>query len=426
MNQLSNITPCKSNTYTLFSTNSTATTRTWSRTETSGRLICCNEDSTCLSSGILQQRLKYKVLQHQSSNKGAGIETPPRQNTARRELGRTSNCLDTTQLPVQLGNIIYQIDTPIAIVIKQKIETGEISTGISLLELQKIIAELRKILNLPSTDENVLYKNTPLSQYKSRYQYFKGADRSSKSVDTKPIHFGIPYKTGIIVPWPGNFIQIVQPSIINLYQQYFPDSFISLKNSQFIYVTLNDACNFTGIVDYLFPAQNKIEEMVSASVWGTNILSSESIEVFLSQNIKRFSPILTTMDPASNRLQGGKYSSKTGILLSLTFFTEVQLLLQQTIILQNPTFSSYDVNLLLSDLFTFITTVSQQNSQLIFIPVATQREYIEHVNFPPKTEITFPLNNDGIFTESRVSAFFKSPLNYVNQRNDQFKLLIPT
>ncbi len=398
-NKLSNITPCKSNAYILFSTNSDERTRTWTRTESSGRLFCC-DGSNCLKSNIIQARLKYKVLQHQSSNNGPGVDT----TTEKNQLGRI--CDKTSKSTVRIRNILYRIDTRIANVLNQMITNGKLLQSITLVELQNVIAQIRKNLNLPSTDQAVLYKNVPLSQYKPRYTYFTGVDKRS-DVNKIPVDFDIPYKTGIIFPQlPSNYSGAIQQIINKIYSAYFPTFNLSLKNSQFIYVVRNDTCSFTGILDELFPAQNKEEEITSASLWGTNILTSNSINLFLRENIKTFEPVLTSILPGSSKMQGGKYDSKFGILFNLkTFVANFTEPLKQYFITLHPSYSSLQINLLVSNVVNVITTLYQQNSQMLFIPLQTQIDLIESVNYPPNLGVTFPLSNDGLFNQQQISIF---------------------
>lgn len=363
MNQLSILPPCKPNQYTIFSD---APTRNWNRSETSGRLFCCDQTENCPRSSIIQERLKYKVLRYESSNHGPGIERP--------RVGRISDC--GAQSPFQLGNVIYRIDTPIANILNQMIKRGELTESITLTELQKIIARLREQMNLPSTDPNVLFKNIPFS-YKSKYKY---STSTSKGILNGTPVFPIPYQTGILLP--TTFADAIQQIVVDVYQLYFPTFLISSRNSQFIYVVRNDAMNFTGVVDDLF---------TSASLWGGNLLTQDSINLFVRDNVRMFDPILTYMLPASNKAFGGKYKYKFGILIDLqrfAFSNTDNINIYFT--LSYPSYDSLQIDELVSGFLADIITLSQQNSRLIFIPVLkTQLDLIENVNYPSGYGVTF-------------------------------------
>lgn len=405
MNQLSNISPCKSFVYNLYSTNSVASTRTWSRSETSGRLYCC--DNNCLDRRIVQALLKYKVLQYQSSNNhGPGIEV-------KQQNRRTSIC---PQSSFKIGNIIYQIDTRIATIINQMIKNGELPPSITLSELQFVIAQLRETLNLPSTDPNVLYKNIPYS-LKTRYNY-RTSDSKGSNLNNNPVQFDIPYRTGIILPL--SYSEIVQQLVEAQYQVYFPGFFIS-KNSQFIYVVRNDAYNFTGKVYDLFPAQNKAQEVTCASRWGTNILTTNSIDLFVRENVRTFEPIAVAIVPGSNKVYGGKYKTKIGVLLDLQNFTLANTdQIKNYFSVKYPTYDSTQLDGLVSVFLADVATVTQQNSQLLFIPVQSQIDLIEHVDYPNQYGVTFQVSNDGVFSTSNYELFA-----FTHQLNYQYKLLTP-
>ena len=356
MNQLSIIPPCKPN--------RDAPTRNWTRSETSGRLFCCDQTVNCPKSNVIQAGLNHKVLRYQSSNNGPGIERP--------RTGRISDC--GAQSPLQIGNVIYRIDTPIAAILNQMFKMGELTESITLSELQKIIARLREQMNLPSTDPNVLFKNIPLS-YKSKFKY--SSSNSKGPLTDNPVRFPIPYRTGMLLP--TTYADALQQMVVDVYQPTFS---VSSRNSQFIYVVRNDAINFTGSVDDLF---------TSASLWGANILTYESINLFVSENVRRFDPILTFMLPGSNKAFGGKFKYKFGLLIDLerfAFSNTDKIKIYYT--LSYPSYDSVQINVLVSGFLANIVTLCQQNSRLIFIPVhKTQLDVIENVNYPSGYGVTF-------------------------------------
>jgi hypothetical protein len=128
--------------------------------------------------------------------------------------------------------------------------------------------------------------------------------------------------------------------------------------------------------------------------------------LFLRENIKTFEPVLTSILPGSSKMQGGKYDSKFGILFNLkTFVANFTEPLKQYFITLHPSYSSLQINLLVSNVVNVITTLYQQNSQMLFIPLQTQIDLIESVNYPPNLGVTFPLSNDGLFNQQQISIF---------------------
>ena len=269
--------------YILFNTGSSQKTRDWSRAQTSGRIYSCiSSDDQCVPNKVLNAKRKLTILKYSNdNNQGPG---QPKSSINQTMIGNFSSGTTNRNLSrgssssVQIGNVIYPIPTNILKIIRQMQAAGTLPSTLTHATLKTYIAEIRKLLNSPSTDTALLLRDIPLSQYKPRYVYKAGANKWPTNSDKKdvylaPKNFPVPFKLGSLVVDP---LASVYSALTGLVDEMFTGSIVP-EQAQYLTVVRNNTCEYTGTLADLWPATTDEEALTSASVWGSTIVSQGTL-----------------------------------------------------------------------------------------------------------------------------------------------------
>jgi len=254
--------------YILFETGSNQSTRTWWRSENSGR------DTT---GPRVLEKLKYTILKN-----------PP--NTVR--LLR-QNYL-TSEYTVKVGTRLYAIDP---VIYSELIASLALVPVYTLAQLQTRIAEIRVLTNT-SAPLSVQLAEVPLSQYRKRYTYL--TSESPQTQTTKKTHYDFIYKVGNLIS-SAYLDTVIQP-----YKDMYPTAYFATP--QFLYVTPNEGIFGNTKIQGLYPG-------ASADIFGTPLLAIANLVASRTGAIIPYTPIFAYFSPASDRANGGMYTAKTGLVL---------------------------------------------------------------------------------------------------------------
>ena len=328
--------------YVLFASGSSNLTREWARSEDSGRIACQPKS---------QEKLKYYVLK----NPPATAPKPPS-----RVPGSSSfTVLSLGQLKtVKLNGRLYSIDPAIYPEVNASLQTNPVTTS---CELQARIEQIRTLLNKPAP-LGVQLAKVGLSNYKKRYTYLTAGSTfpqiSSKLKAALNRVFDAPLQTAeyardVIVyseayhdyrplTQTAQWVDIFIPQS-EQYLPLFPGSAFIFDDAQFIRVTNNNGCTYTGDVTQIFPGG-------SASLFGVKVLTNSAIENYFKTKDETFIPLACTLTPNSNPSQGGLLLPKRGMLVKI---------LRPGVVVE-----------------------------LIFVPAETELEMIQNTNWPVGAGLT--------------------------------------
>lgn len=437
--KLNNINPCIAGRYMLFSTNSTEPTRKWNRANSSGRSICCAR-KPC--NDLLNEKLKYTVLQYKQNNNGNGIDTQTQNyvNFSSFISGiQDRNYTRHSSNTIQIGNRLFYIHPDIIEYVKVYIQenyTKEQIKNLSIDTIRKIVVLLKQKYNL-SIPKEVLLRDVPLSQFKNRYTYlssnnnWKNDPIQKTEIYKNPLSFDIPYKVGafitdstILAPFKNNQEHNIFSILYNL---SFKNLYIASNDIQFLYVIQNNTCTYTGISDYLFPPQTDEEMITSASFWGSTILSKQTIENFVYKNIKSIDPIFVIIQPGSWKVNCGKYYAKVGVLLSLyTFVLNNSTAFKQYYKYLYPDDTDEELQIEYDLYLSRVLTLTKNNSELVFIPIQTQLGLLNNIKYQVGYGVNIPFITDSIDTIYNNKDIINAEINqYLNVNNVQYKNLKP-
>jgi len=317
--------------YILFSSESDAKTRLWSR-DTNASNKCVN-----------QAKLKYHVLKN-----------PPA--TMKMQVPSAARITKT----VKVGNVTYAIDP---VIYDELIYSLNLSPVYTLEQLQERIKIVRIQTNKPPP-LNVLLKDVPLRGVFQNRQYNSIGDKweNSKVAVAENKRADVDFKVGN----PIN-INIENFPFIKAYQALFIKGQLVLQNAQYIFAQVNVGCAYTGKTNDLFGV---------ASRAGARITAIQSRQNFFKYGILSFEPVLTVMVPSTSRNATDDYPTKFGVLVSIT-----PELLSKYNLPSKP----------------LILDAISKNSELIFIPLQTQLDRIENIDYPVGTGVDFPVTNGGDF-----------------------------
>ena len=311
--------------YILFGTGSRQPTRTWTRAETSG---------TDTTGPRVREKLKYTVLKN-----------PP--STVQ---GRNKSCL-TDAFTIQVGGRLYAIDPAIYAPLSASLAVDPVAT---LPELQARIAEIRTQTGT-TPPLAVQLASIPLSQYKKRYTYKATESPAKPSGETTAFSFG--YRTGELIQAPYSYSEFVVKILFDFIIPYIND--FHFEHGQYIHVVKNGGC-YTGntTIQDLYPD-------ASSDRFGTPLLSQKNMIPFRNgQPYIQYSDVFVFLAPSNNRNNGGKFTSRVGIMLGY----DLSLMPVPTI--PGSTYANFYNEI-------------KANSELIFIPVISFDERISYINYPP-------------------------------------------
>jgi hypothetical protein len=437
--KLNNINPCSSGTYMLFSSNSTEPTRLWNRASDSGRSICCTKDK-CLNKQLLREKLKYTTLQYKEDNNGNGLNTKANPTLNSFLSGKITDRDFTrhSSNTIELNNTLYYVEPTIKneliTYLKQNFTKSQLKQ-LSIDKLREIIIKLKQKYNLYIA-KDVLLKTVPLSQYKTRYTYLTSLNNWNIDPNVKiptyenPLNFDIPYQCGEIIT--NSYILAPFSDKTNnifsiLYNLSFQNVGITPNDIQFIYVLQNNTCTYTGRVEQLFPSQNKLEMIDSASFWGSSILSPTSLSNFINTRKRVYDPNFAIIQPGSWKVHCGKYPAKFGILLSFyTFVYNNKASFKQYYSVVYPSDTDAQLEVKYNVYLNQVLILTKNNSDLIFIPIQTELGVLNTIKYPTGYLVNVPFVTDDISKLKSIKNQLNIRINkYLELNNVQFKLLQP-
>jgi hypothetical protein len=440
--KLNNINPCIAGRYMLFSSNSTEPPRQWVRASSSGRSICC-VNNKCNS--LIQEKLKYTTLQYKQNNNGNGSDTniSGYSNLSSFISGNVQHRNYTRQSTntLQIGNILYYIHPDISENFKIYIKnnyTPEQIKNLSTEKIKSIILSLKQKYNIPIS-KDVLLKNVPLSQFKKRYTYLTSFNnwhndpKKKTEIYKNPLNFNIPYKVGSFITnttilGPFDSSNSNNNNVFSIiYNLSFNNLYTGINDVQFLYVIQNNTCTYTGVSDYLFPAQNNSEIITSASFWGSSILSKTTIENFIYNKVKNIEPVFIIIQPGSWKVHCGKYYAKFGVLLSLyTFVLNNSAAFKQYYSNLDPTATEDELQTEYDLYLASVLTLTTNNSDLVFIPIQTQIGLLNNIKYQIEYSVNIPFVTDSIDTIYNNKDVINAEINkYFNVNNIHYKSLQP-
>jgi hypothetical protein len=429
--KVNNINPCIFKKYMLFGTNSAEPPRLWTRANSSGRILCSSSHEP-----LIHAKLKYTVLQYKQDNGGSGSN-----GNMRSFLSGVSNRNYTRNATstVKLNNTMYYVDPSIKNEFISYLSgyTIEQIKSLSVDQIRNIIISLKQSNSITIPD-NVLLRNIPLSQYKNRYTYLAAPNNWNNDPTTKvpvyqkPLSFDIPFKCGTIIT-DSTLLAPFSDKTNNIFSTVFGLSFeylsIDTTNVQYIYVLQNNTCTYTGLVDNLFPAQNDTDAIDSASFWGSSILTPTAMQNFVDTGTKAFIPIFAVIQPGSWKANCGKFPAKFGILFDLyTFAVNYSFAFRAYYDIEYPD-NTPDENIALVNAYiSTALTLSQANSDLIFVPIQSELGGLHTATYPNGYLVNFPFTTANT-TQTSLSPHLSELNNTINQylavNNVQYKLLKP-
>lgn len=427
---MTNINPCYSNQYMLFSTNSKEPTREWNRYSSSGKTICCLDNGICLNKKLLREKLNYTVMKYQNDNGGPGVNQKTVNLKQFSQFVKGTSNTNFTRNPtnvIQFENILYYVDQQIMNLIHYEMKFNSLPK-LTVHNLKNTISYIRSKYNI-QLPVNVLLQNVPLSQFKTRTTYLAGNNNWSVDPTQKintydnPLNFNIPYKVGNTIT-TDTIIKPLKSVLTLMYTKYLSKLTISTTDIQYIYVLQNNTCTYTGKTNYLFPAKNDIQAVTSASFWGSNLLTKNVMDNYMNNNILSMTPIFIIIQPASWKVNCGKYYSKFGILISFNIFVTMykQQFLDAFYADNHGTPEELEVEY--NNYKLLVSQSTALNSDLIFIPIQTQLGLINTIKYPIDYNVNIPFTIDANTDLTIIKKNINEILyRYFTTNNIQYKLL---
>jgi hypothetical protein len=308
--------------YILFETGSRQPTKRWVRAESSGTDTCGPR---------VHEKLKYTVLK----NPPATVK------------GVIKSCL-TTSYTIRVGKRLYAIDPTIYTELTASIAANPVN---SFEELQARIKLVRIQTNHLSSI-GVQLSNVPLSQYRKRYTYASTLPPEEAKGERKAFDFG--YVTGSLINSP------TLEFLIDSFRAKYPNALFA--KPQFIYAKPNEGCEYKPMkIKDLYPGG-------AADRFGTPLLSIDNLNAFRENTLIQYKAMFVFLSPDSNRASGGKYYSKTGVVIGFD-----------------------------SRIFTPPSLVGEiaANSELIFVAVQSRIQKIFYSDYPPGIGLELKATNGG-------------------------------
>jgi hypothetical protein len=254
--------------FVLYSTESTASTRNWTR------------DTSAGDKRIFPEKLKYYVLKNPPSTvKGAPL---------RRCSGSKT---------VVVNGKTYAVDPSIYSYVVQSLEQSPVFT---LQQLQERIKMIRVETNNPSP-LSVQLKDVPLRGLIKNYQYESVGDKWKDVKTSVSLKVSVDFIAGNPVDLVlKNFPLLVQ------FQSLFTSPRLMVENATYILVQQNNGCSYTGKVADLYGSASRV---------GSTILAIQSKQDFTDYGIFEFAPILCFMVPYTTTYRNGNMKAKFGFLV---------------------------------------------------------------------------------------------------------------
>ena len=376
--------------YILFETGSRQPTRTWNRSESSGK--------DTIGPRVLE-KLKYTVLKN-----------PP--STLRKSTIKLDHL--SRQFTVVVNGRTYAIDTAIFAELSASLALNPVY---SLSELRTRIAEVR-VLTQTSAPLSVQLKNVPLSQYMKRYTYLSTDSPPLKTTEQEQFDFS--YRVGDLISTP--YLDL----ILQYYKNLYPTAYFA--TAQYLKVCPNTGRSSGPIkVRDLYPGGD-------ADRFGTTLLSVANLSAHRIQVEIPYVAMLAYFSPASNYANGGKFTSKTGLILGFDYrfslvasaiaagetaiahasqkVKKAEKLLDNAIgsaatqVAQQLLMAAQQVLLAVTqaaavDLQTELVSISnlialaELNGELIFVPIQTSLEQVSYLDYPPGTNLDLRATDGG-------------------------------
>ena len=254
--------------YVLYSTNSTAATRNWSR------------DTSAGDNKIFPEKLKYYVLKNPPSTvKGAPL---------RRCTGAKT---------VLVNGKTYAVDPSIYDYVVESLAQSPV---FSLQQLQERIKFIRVETNNPSP-LSVQLKDVPLRGLIKNYTYESVGDKWKDVKTPVSIKVGVDYIA-------GNPVDLIIKNfpLLKLFQSLFTSPRLMVENATYVLVQQNNGCSYTGKVADLYGSASRV---------GSTILAIQSTQTYTDYGIFEFAPVLSFMVPYSTTYRNGNVKAKFGFLV---------------------------------------------------------------------------------------------------------------
>jgi hypothetical protein len=334
-----------------FSTVGSAKTRSWTR------------DTTAGFNTHFPEKLKYYVLKNPTST----TAKPVPQNVNYRTLKT-----------VKVGTKTYAIDTNIYEAMVASLAANPVQT---MLQLRERIVFIRAQLGIPPPI-SVQLKDVPLRNYIKTTQYSSVGDEWKRGKTDQKAVIGSFFKFGNKVS--SLFLNNLQNlPYINFWSDKFVKRTLSLKNAQYFYAQSNDGCGYS---------RNYADLFTTAVQSGSTVLPSTTFTRFRQSGIIDYDPF-----PGA---------SQTSLSLTLAFLLADSQSIKITqfpvkfgaIFLATNVWSDLILDSFgnpLQPLQSQIKSEVQANSELIFIPLLSELEIIDDLNFAPETGFYFPVTNGG-------------------------------
>ena len=254
--------------YVLYSTDSTAATRNWSR------------DTSAGDNKIFPEKLKYYVLKNPPSTvKGAPLR----------------RCSSTKTVVV--NGKTYAIDPSIYTYVVESLAQSPVFT---LQQLQERIKLIRVQTNNPSPLD-VKLKDVPLRGLIKNYTYESVGDKWKDEKTPVSLTISVDFIAGNPVDLISiNFRMLAE------FQSFFTSPRLMVENATYVLVQQNNGCSYTGKVADLFGSASRV---------GSTILAVQSKQNFTDYGIFDFTPILCFMVPYSTTYRNGNVKAKFGFLV---------------------------------------------------------------------------------------------------------------
>jgi len=157
-----------------------------------------------------------------------------------------------------------------------------------------------------------------------------------------------------------------------------------ISNAQGISVQCDVACKYTTNLEEMFAIAKRSMQFITASANAPVLLAGAT---FL-----QFKPIMVFMVPYSNNRY--LYPVKLGVLFGI-----------------NAPFVDIYFAFLTESERNAIKASLQKVSELIFVPIQTDDEYIDNRDFPDGTTVNFPVTNSGLFNDPNYMKLFATFLS---------------
>jgi hypothetical protein len=250
----------------------------------------------------------------------------------------------------------------------------------SFSELQDRIKAVRTANAIPAP-LSIFYKDVTLLGLKTSRTYLT----SPTTVDQKnlfPTNPGPDYKIISAINATNALFSVCQSLLIT----YFSNTSYQFRisNAQGISVQCDVACKYTTNLEEMFTIADRSMQFITASAAAPDLIQGVTF--------RQFKHIMVFMVPFSNNRY--LYPVKLGVLFGI-----------------NAAF--------VDEYFKFLSPVERNSikanllevSELIFVPIQTDTEYIDNKDFPDGTTVNFPITNSGLFNDPNYSKLFASFLS---------------